>query len=296
MKPACCRPLGEPAKRHGCHLNLRPSRSAFTLIELLVVIAIIAILAALLLPALAKAKSKAKQASCKNNLRQIGFANAMYLSDFGQYPGDYSAVHNCYVWMTRLYSLMGNNRAAFCCPAAPPNAYWDTNSNTTLGGTGENGVFSPFTVTPASRFSLGFNDWGLAITHKPQLGLGGDTDGNWFQGPVKEANVVKPVEMIVLADVKGQQDPSLINFDANVDPTDNSAAHSQWPANRHNYKGDFLFADSHSDSFKRPDVVDPANGAWRRRWNNDWKAHDGTDGDAVAGWSVDFNAAKTLDQ
>jgi len=65
-------------------MSFKSTRKGFTLIELLVVIAIIAILAAILFPVFAKAREKARQSSCANNMKQLALASAMYVQDFDE--------------------------------------------------------------------------------------------------------------------------------------------------------------------------------------------------------------------
>ena len=247
-------------------------KAAFTLIELLVVIAIIAILAALLLPALAKAKTKAKQASCINNLKQMGLGLTMYVDDFKYYPGDLITGGNYYyVWPPRLLSFMGNNRKSFACPAALPEASWDTNLNTTLGTTPGNGAggYDPYGISRTSRFSYGYNDWGYGPVGSTSLGMGGDVDSGSRSAYVKDSQIVKPSEMIVVADVPGPKNASVISFGANLDPTDNSLGHSQLPSNRHNYRTDILFAEGHVEAALRNKVTG-GRADWVPRWNNDY--------------------------
>jgi prepilin-type N-terminal cleavage/methylation domain-containing protein/prepilin-type processing-associated H-X9-DG protein len=187
-------------------------RPGFTLIELLVVIAIIAILAAILFPVFAQAREKARQASCLNNLKQIGTALMMYAQDHDEtFPPAYyyrNPLAGSNLDGTGIEQWSGfcqpyvKNFKVFVCPSdklggLPPTNF-DTQSNN--AGAGIPGGAVSFTAglqdNQAPRLSYTANE---LVMPRPRGGVGGVPVGQ-PQQVVTMAAIDTPSDVIAVTE------------------------------------------------------------------------------------------------
>lgn len=151
----------------------------FTLIELLVVIAIIAILAAMLLPALNSARQKAKNSSCINNLKQIGFACLNYANDFDdRLPPSFKDQLQTWHSPSLFYMLkaMGMYDASAVGAARIKTKLWLCPLNPNYA-TGYPAVYDSYTSTSYFQFFAdagNYNIWGLTVTKMRERGIADD--------------------------------------------------------------------------------------------------------------------------
>jgi prepilin-type N-terminal cleavage/methylation domain-containing protein/prepilin-type processing-associated H-X9-DG protein len=191
-------------------------RGGFTLIELLVVIAIIAILAAILFPVFARARAKAKQASCESNMKQILLANMMYMTDYDGKPcpgwtmnwtGDgtpYCTGTAGRQWWQHLLQPYVKNVQIFECPAWPgPVHYY--------------GVLEPSFDCGDSNARI--DNAGIGLNwYAPSTHVATDA-GQWLD--VTEDSINHPSDLIYIMDVGGSPvggpSPCLSGVVADVD-------------------------------------------------------------------------------